>query len=91
MRKITKAVCSAFERQVPLSMGNTHTDGVALYLHGNKIAQHTSEGLMISDAGWNTVTTRERLNGLRGVHVQQKKGILYLNGKEWGGEMILIK
>lgn len=91
MRKITTAVCSAFERQEALRIGNTYTDGLALFLHNNKIAQHTSEGLMVSTARWNTATTRERLNGLRGVHVQQKKGILYLNGKEWEGEMILIK
>lgn len=91
MRKITQAVCSAFEAQRPLTTGNSSTDGLALYLHGNKIAQHTSEGLMVSTAGWDTNTTRERLNGLRGVRVYRRKGELILNGKPWDGEMVNIK
>ena len=36
-----------------------------MYLHGNLIAENTSaNGLRITLAGWPTVTTRERLNGL---------------------------
>jgi len=33
-------------------------------LHGNKIAEWRENGLHMSLAGWNTVTTRERLNGI---------------------------
>ena|SRR3990167_1368357 len=91
MRKITSAVCAAFEAQREYRSGNSSTDGLALYLHGNKIAQHTSEGLMISTAGWDTNTTRERLNGLRGVSVYRRKGQLYLNGKAWDGEMVNVR
>ena len=47
--------------------------------------------LQITTAGWNTVTTRERLNGLPNVSVIQRKGKLYLNGKEWDGEWIEVK
>lgn len=90
MRKVTQQVCYAFEHNVPKTVGNTHTDGLALYLHGNKIAQHTSEGLMVSTAGWDTNTTRERLNGLRGVSVYRRKGELILNGKKWDGEMVNV-
>lgn len=90
MRKITQVVCNAFERQVPINAGNSSTDGLALFLHGNKIAQHTSEGLMVSTAGWDTNTTRERLNGLRGVRVYKRKGELILNGKPWDGEMVNV-
>ena len=36
-----------------------------LYLHGNLIAEYTNaKGLRITLAGWNTPTTRERLNTL---------------------------
>lgn len=72
-------------------MGNSHTDGLALYLHGNKIAQHTSEGLEIDSCGWNSNTTRERLNGLKGVRVTTKLGQMYLNGKKWDGERVNVR
>ena len=36
-----------------------------MYLHGNRIAYRNNvNGTTLSLAGWNTVTTRERLNGL---------------------------
>lgn len=73
-----------------LEMGNTMTDGETLYLHGNAIARHTSSGITITNAGWPSNTTRERLNGLPGVSVNQKKGKQYLNGKEWSGEWTSI-
>jgi len=61
-----------------------------LRLHGNPIAYLSKDGLQISTCGWNTVTTRERLNGLPGVHVIQRKGQLYLNGEAWSGALITI-
>ena len=47
--------------------------------------------LSITNAGWESNTTKERLNGLDGVSIQQKAGIWYLNGKEWEGELIDVK
>ena len=91
MRKITQEICSAFEGNYTKTIGNSYTDGFGLFLHGNKIAQHTSEGLMITLAGWNSNTTRERLNCLTGVRVNTKLGQAYLNGKEWDGDWILVK
>ena len=96
MRKITTAICSAFENGQALTMGNTHTDGQTLWLHGNGIARKRMagqevDGLYITLAGWNTNTTRERLNGLDGVKVNTKQGQAYLNGKEWDGEWAKIK
>lgn len=46
--------------------------------------------LEITNAGWATNTTKERLNGIPGVSISQRKGIWYLNGKEWGGKFIKI-
>lgn len=73
---------------------------VGLYLHGNRIAHMLTDynietmqfGTMvfIDTCGWNTVTTRARLNALRGVQVQQRNWILYLNGEEWDGEKIEV-
>ena len=43
-----------------------YPDGICkvFYLHGNCIAEQTPNGLSITLAGWPTVTTRDRLNGL---------------------------
>lgn len=85
MRKITKEIVAAFINRETKQIGNSRTDGKALYLHENPIAVHISEGINITTAGWNTTTTRERLNGLPGVSVYVRKGQLYLNGQPWDG------
>jgi len=46
-------------------MGNTATNGTQIFLHGNLIAWRQSADVIgLTLAGWNTVTTRERLNGV---------------------------
>lgn len=79
MRKITDLVTDAFINGHKLTIGNSRTDGVTLYLHDNAIAWRDDDGLYISMAGWPTVTTRERLNGLLSkiaprYHVVQRQG-----------------
>lgn len=88
MRKVTQIICGAFENQRSAKLGNTQTDGEALYLHGNKIAEWREGVLWISNAGWTSNTTKERLNGLRGVSISQKDWQWYLNGKAWDGAWI---
>ena len=61
-----------------------------MFLHGNKIAEKRDGALWITNAGWNTVTTKERLNGLDGVTIFQRKHVWYLNGKEWCGEWVTV-
>lgn len=57
-----------------------------LYLHGNLIARiDQKQGLYINNCGWFTNTTKERLNALPGVSIQQKKFEWFLNGKKWDG------
>lgn len=68
------------------AVGNSSTDGNALFLHGNKIAERRGGALWVTNAGWATSTTKERLNGLPRVRVQQKQGQWYLNGAPWDGE-----
>ena len=91
MRKITIAICSAFQNRQSLTMGNSHTDSHGLYLFGNCIAKHSENGLMVCSGGWQSATTKERLNGLAGVSVNQAKGVWYLNGNEWDGQWTIIK
>ena len=76
-------------------MGNSMTDGSSLFLHGNKIATWNDNGyepdtFSITNAGWPSVTTRERLNGLPGVHATQKNYEQILNGEPWGGQWVEI-
>lgn len=58
-----------------------------LKLHGNVIARRSLDGaiLEVCDGNWQTNTTKERLNGIPGVQVVQRKGLWYLNGVEWDG------
>lgn len=64
MRKVTKKIAVAFRDGVPLTVDNSTTDGVSVFLHGNKIAWREGSKFFFTLAGWPTVTTRERLNGL---------------------------
>ena len=91
MRKITKESVNAFLMGKTFSKGNMSVvkDGETfrLKLHGNTIAIIDELGVMsVSNAGWASNTTKERLNGLPNVSVHQKNWNWYLNGNEWGGE-----
>ena len=97
MRKITQKACNAFECQRNFKRGNTEVKrfinnqvNMEYRLHGNLIAYSNSNGIFISNAGYKTNTTKERLNGLTGVHIQQKDFVWYLNGEEWNGDWIRI-
>jgi len=63
--------------------GKTGTDGHDLYLFGNMIASRVRGGIMVTLAGWDTVTTRAYLNAIPGVSVHRDKGRTYLNGIPW--------
>ncbi len=90
MRKITQTIASAFMNGEVKSMSNTKTDGKNLWLFGNKIAEHREDGMYISNAGWKSQTTKERLNGLPNVNISSKKGNWHLNGEEWDGDWIKV-
>lgn len=95
MRKITKESINAFLSGKPYKSGNTEvvinefsTGGTVtqLYLFNNLIAEDSNTGFKITNAGWQSNTTKERLNGFPTVRIHQVKGIWCLNGKEWSGE-----
>lgn len=96
MRKITKLAVNAFIAGRSFKSGNTEVtveNGQScLKLHGNVIARYSdADGLFITDAGWQTNTTKERLNGILGVNIQQKNWVWYLNGKKWDGRLTKIR
>ncbi len=65
MRQVTKQTVLAFLNGQNMAVSNTMTNGKSLYLWGNEIARFNADGkLEISLCGYNTVTTRERLNGV---------------------------
>ena len=84
MRKITEQLVKAFSENRRFKSGNdevtTSGTNVHLWLHGNNIARNGPDGLEINLCGWNTMTTRDRLNGLPGVNLRTVKGTLLLNG-----------
>lgn len=98
MRQVTQKAVAAFMEGRNFQMSNTSVEvsgeGVTrMRLHGNLIAMRPadfSRRFFISNAGWFSNTTKERLNGLPGVNICQKKGVWYLNGKEWDGNSIEI-
>lgn len=97
MRKISFESAQAFMSGKDYKGSNTQVFRGDLFLHGNKIAEHNSlfkgDGntkINITNAGWFSSTTKERLNALPGVHIQQKAGVWFLNGKEWNGEWITV-
>jgi hypothetical protein len=95
MRKITAQAVQAFENANPFKSSNTQVEVTPnctiLKLFGNPIAYRYNDPertLSITNCGWFSDTTRERLNGIEGVSVSQSAGKWYLNGVEWDGKLI---
>ena len=82
MRKVTQRIKQAFEQGTAVKVDNTRTDGQTVWLHGNAIVKRDPDGLVRwSLAGWNTPTTRERVNGIANAGVHQVKFEPILNGQ----------
>lgn len=95
MRKITRESVQAFMDARPFSKDNTTIEVLPnvtiMRLHGNRIAYRYNDPertLSVTNAGWFSNTTKERLNGIPGVSINQKKGEWYLNGEVWDGKLI---
>ena len=100
MRKVSIEIAKAFINDKKKTVGNTYTEDGKIFLHNNKIAWWESVGknyskgshidsnsvhLCFSMCGWDTPTTRERLNTLfyelfksDRVYLRQSKGNQYL-------------
>lgn len=86
MRQITKDAVSAFFAGDDFSRDNTlvvapDRDRAYISLHGNLIAKRNGSEVYIRDAGWQSMTTKERLNGIlarKGMHIYQKSGEWFL-------------
>ena len=93
MRKVTEKCVKAFNENREVKSGNTivsvETDYddvtyVNMYLHGNCIAHknlHTGE-VSINNCGWESNTTKERLNGLI-ASIKGYKDTIYQKNWNW--------
>ncbi|CAB5237913.1 hypothetical protein UFOVP142_4 [uncultured Caudovirales phage] len=84
MRKVSEAVCKAFKNREYKTIGNTRAAGDYLLLHGNIIATRMNEGIRVTSAGWQTSTTKDRLNSLfrvMGINasISQREYVWYLS------------
>lgn len=86
MKRIEEKMLRAIKDGRNWSESNTevaHNNGVTkVYLHGNLIAKRVNAKWLYSLCGWNTLTTRSRLNVL-GCNVVQRNFTPYRNGVEW--------
>lgn len=84
MKKIDDLTGTAFVNKKRFKLRNTKIEIVGgkpyLYLHNNLIAKmNDNDEILINHCGWQTVTTRARLNSLPGVHIRIFKGEFILN------------
>ena len=89
MRTIESQMIQAVLNGRDWKSGNTTVDvtdhGIIVRLHGNKIAHinHLQNVVWVTDAGWQTTTTKSRLNALLGglggrAHIAQKNFVWQL-------------
>lgn len=98
MKQITQQAVRAFMNAEPFKRDNTQVkvlpNVTILSLFDNDIAYRYNDPertLSITNCGWFSMTTKERLNGIPNVHISQKKGEWYLNGALWNGGITDIK
>ena len=72
MRLIERQMNAAITKQQDWKKDNTEVqniDGVSfVFLHGNKIAEVGDNFIVLMDGGWQTVTTKSRLNAILRAH-----------------------
>lgn len=97
MKIVTQNAVACFRSGGNAKFNNTEVvteNGVSkMYLFGNLIAtlEHNVGGVMkITNAGWKSNTTKERLNGLPNVNIRQVKGEWFLNGQSWNGQLVQV-
>ena len=90
MRLIEQQMNNAIRCNKNFSKGNTVVINIGtksfVYLHGNHIATVGSDFLQIFDGGWQSVTTKSRLNALLdelkpGFGIFQKNWVWYLSDR----------
>jgi len=86
MRKIEQQMNAAISDCRNWRSGNTEvscdSDGVSrVYLHGNKIAEIGDDYVQIFDGGWQSNTTKSRLNAILSEHGIKGEGVFQRDWK----------
>ena len=85
MRKIETQMIQAIQQNKNWSSGNTQViteDNTSkVYLHGNHIATVTDDNMTIFDGGWQSNTTKSRLNALCDEFCITGEGVFQKNYK----------
>ena len=104
MRKVTIKASKALYNNESMVSGNTRVKDGVLSLHNNAIAflftdEQGVKRLKIQDCGWQSVTTKERLNGVLDAfgidaYISQQNFHWYVmtrNGQKypWGGSLTM--
>jgi len=99
MRKIESQMNSAISKSVDWKYDNTEVVNIGgvsfVYLHGNKIAEVGDTFIRLYDGGYQSATTKSRLNailsehGIAGEGVFQKSYQWFLRSK-WGEDFSVI-
>ena len=86
MRKIERQMCDAIRDNNSWRSGNTEVQntpyGSLVYLHGNHIATVTDDAVQLFDGGWQSNTTKSRLNAICNAFCVDGEGIFQKNF-EW--------
>ena len=86
MRKIERLMNAAITDGRDWKLKNTsvtHSDGVAeVRLHGNLIAEVEDGAVKLYDGGWQSVTTKSRLNAIMSAHCLPGEGV-FQHKWEW--------
>lgn len=96
MKIVTQNAVNCFLNRGNGTFSNTKVvteNGVTkMFLFGNLIAieEHVGGVLKVTNARWESQTTKERLNGLPNVNIRQVKREWFLNGVKWNGELIQV-
>ncbi len=85
MRKIEQQMCDAIQNNKDWKLKNTQVitiEGVSfVYLHGNQIATIDDDSMTIYDGGWQSTTTKSRLNALCDEFCVTGEGVFQKNYK----------
>ena len=87
MRKIERLMNQAIREGRHWKLKNTEViadhDGVSrVYLHGNLIAEVEDGAVKLYDGGWQSVTTKSRLNAIMSAHCLPGEGV-FQHKWEW--------
>jgi len=93
MRVIESKMLNAVKSCKCMRCGNTEVcsddNYSSVWLHNNKIAEIHNDCVVVMDAGWQTVTTKSRINAILRAYnlpcVYSKKYQWYINGSKWHG------